>query len=376
VAVSAGLAGCGESTTAHIARSARAASEQLHAPTRPTAVAARVGPYSITGAALDRFLVAAQSDEPASELLVPPRFSACVAHLEAQSAAADEPRLGTAQLARECQTRYQELQQTVLDRLISDDWLIGGARELGVHISDGEVRAGVDRYRREHFSSDAQFRRLLAGRTVADLAFETRAKLAAEAIRQALDRRVGPIGQAAVVSYYDANRLQYLVTAERDLKIARTATEAAAAKVKAEVASGKSFASVVKHLPIGQPINSRDGLVRELQPHVYGEPSLNQAIFTAKPGVLTGPIQTWFGYFVFDVTRVRFQHERPLREVQASIRRQLISPLQQRALAAFVKQWTAAWTARTSCSPETIAPKCRQYKGGSTGPAEEPSPLS
>jgi parvulin-like peptidyl-prolyl isomerase len=368
--------GCGDSTTPHIARPARDASKQLRVPARPTAVAARVGPYTITGATFDRFLAAAQSSEPASELLVPPRFNACVAHLEAQSAAAEEPMLGRAQLTRECQTRYQELQQTVLDRLISDDWLIGGARELGVRVSDGVVRASVDRYRREHSSRDAQFRRFLAGRTVADVAFEARAKLAATAIRQALDRRAGSIGQAAIVSYYDEHRFQYLVTAERDLKIARTATEAAAAKVKAEVASGKSFASVVAHLPTKQPINSGDGLVMELQPDVYGEPSLNEAIFTANPGVLTGPIATWFGYFVFDVTRVRFQRERPLTEVQASIRRQLITPLQQRALAAFVKRWTAAWTAQTDCSPENVVPKCRQYRGGPTGPPEEPSPLS
>ncbi len=374
--MSAGLTGCGDSTTAHTVGPARDASGQLRAPARPTAVAARVGPYSITGATLDRLLAAAQSDDPASELLVPPRFSACVAQLEAQSAAAEEPAMGRAQLTRECQTRYQELQQTVLDRLISDDWLIGGARELGVGIGGGEARAGVDRYRREHFSSDSQFRRFLAGRTAADLVFETRAKLAAKAIRQALDRRAGSIGRAAIVSYYDAHRFQYLVSAERDLKIARTATEAAAAKVKAEIASGKSFASVVAHLPIRQPINSGDGLVVGLQPHVYGEPPLNQAIFTARPGVLTGPIATWFGYFVFDVTRVRFQRERPLTEVQTSIRRQLVSPLQQRALAAFVKRWTATWTARTNCSPQTIAPKCRQYRGGTTGPAEEPSPLS
>ena len=374
--MSAGFAGCGDSTTAHIARPARDASEQQRAPAGPTAVAARVGPYWITGATLDRFLAAAQSGEPASERLVPPRFSACVTQLEAQSTAAEEPTPGRAQLTRECQTRYQELQQTVLDRLISDDWLIGGARELGVAVSDREVRAGVDRYRREHFSRDAQSRRLLAGGTLADLAFETRAKLAAEAIRQAIDRRAGSIGRAAIVSYYDAHRFQYVVSAERDLKIARTATEAAAAKVKAEIASGKSFASVVAHLPIRQPVNSGDGLVVELHPHEYGEPSLNQAIFTAEPGVLTGPIRTWFGYFVFDVTRVRFQHERPLTEVQASIRRLLLSPLQHRALVAFVKQWTAAWTARTSCSPEDVAPKCRQFRGGPTGPPEEPSPLS
>jgi parvulin-like peptidyl-prolyl isomerase len=102
--------------------------------------------------------------------------------------------------------------------------------------------------------------------------------------------------------------------------------------------------------------------VLELQPHVYGEPKLNRAIFAATPGVLTGPIGTSYGYFVFDVVKIRFEHEQPLREVQASIQRQLARPLQERALAGFIKQWRAKWTARTDCSPGDVVPECRQFK--------------
>jgi PPIC-type PPIASE domain len=356
LAVTIGIGACAESSKpVHAAARVDIASEQLRGLATPVGVVARVGPDSITGATFDRFLGAELRNEPASERLVPPDFSTCVAHLQSEAMALGEHSPGPSQLRRECQTRYQTLLRTVLDRLISDEWLIGSARELDVPVNDQEVQASFSRYR--HSNSQAE-------KKLTDIAFETRAKLASQAIRRAIKDRVPPITNAQIADYYNQHRFEYLATAGRDLKIARAQTEASAVKVKAEIASGKSFASVVKTLPLQQPFDSKEGLVLELQPHVYGEPKLNRAIFTATPGVLTGPIGTSYGYFVFDVTRIRFEHETPLARVQASIRLQLARPLQEQALATFMKQWKTTWTARTDCSPGYIAPDCRQYSSG------------
>jgi foldase protein PrsA len=376
LALAAGLMACGGVRPDHVAPQAGVTPDQLGGPANPEAIVVRVGPYSIAGATLNRFVRAELRSEPSSEQLVPPDFSACVAHLEAESAAIGERPRGPSQLRRECQTRYRAVAQAVLDRLISYEWLIGGARELGVPIGDREAKVSLDRYRHEDFPSGAQFRRFLAGRTLADIMLETRAKLAPAAVRRAIKDRVRPMTQAQIMSYYALHRFQYLLAAERDLKIARTATEAAAVKVRAEIASGRSFASVVGRLSVRQPVNSNEGSVLELQPHTYGEPNLNQAIFTAAPGVLVGPVRTWFGYFVFEVTRIRFERERPLAQVQAAIRRRLARPLQEQALAGFVKQWRTRWTARTDCSPGYVVPECRQFRGSPAPSPEGLSPLN
>jgi hypothetical protein len=377
-----GLAACGTGAPARVAKGAGVASARRDAstpppePVAPGAVVARVGPYTIAGAMLNRWLDAELSLEPASERPVPPHFSACVANLKAHAAAGGQTALGTAQLSSECQARYREVLETVLDRLIADDWLIGGARELSVPVGEHAVKLAVERYLHDHHASEtAQLHSLLAGRTLADLELETRAKLATAAIHSALDERVTPVTHAELTSYYNLHQFEYIVAASRDLEIARTKSEAAAAKAKSEIASGASFASVVAKLGVPQPIDSGDGAVVGLQPHFYGEPTLNQAIFTATPGVLSGPIQTWFGYFVFEVTRIEFQRERPLAEVQASIRQTLLVPRERQALAAFVKRWTASWTARTDCSSRDVVPHCSQFSGSPLGP-EEPPPLS
>jgi hypothetical protein len=283
--------------------------------------------------------------------LVPPQFNACVARLRAEAAAIGEHASGASKLRTECQTRYQAVLQAALERLISDEWWIVGAREFGVPVSERE------------------------GRRSADVALEATARLASEAIRRAVLGRVARVTRAQIVSYYKQHRFEYLVAGERDLRIARTLTRAAAVTVKADVSSGMSFASVVKRLTVQQPIDSGDGLVLELQPHTYGEPNLNEAIFTAAPHVLSGPIDTWFGYFVFEVTKIGSEREKPLAEVEASIRQRLERPTQERALSAFNKQWNATWTARTSCSPGDVVPKCREFKGVPVAPPEDLSML-
>jgi PPIC-type PPIASE domain len=340
LAIACGLSACG--TSNRVAARASDPSPQLRPPTGPEAVLVRVGSHPITGNMVDD-LLRAEQEQPGGEPLDPPAFSACVAHLRSESAAAGASPPPAQQLRRECQTRYEELLRTALERVISDEWLIEGEREAGAPVNEGHAP------------------------------LETRAKLAAVAIRTAVTNGVRPITSEQIDHYYEVHRFVYLTEGERALKIVRTQTVASAAKAKAEIASGKSFAHVAKAQSIEQPVDSMEGLVLELHPHYYGEPHLNEAIFTAQPGVLLGPIGTWFGYFVFDVTKISSEHVKPLAEVEASIRAKLARPSQAQALAAFLAHWKTTWTARTSCDPGDVVPDCRQSKGAPAASLESPS---
>jgi parvulin-like peptidyl-prolyl isomerase len=352
LAVILGLAGCGGSGSADHAKRAgtpsgrqvSVASEEPSGLASPGAVVARVGPYPITGALFDRYAEAQLNGPSSSEQLSPPEFSSCVGGLQAQAASLGEHAAGVSQLRKECKERYQELLQAALEHAISDEWLIGGARELGVPLGGSAT-------------------------------LETKAKRAVNAIRGAIRDRAESVTHAQIASYYARNRFEYLAAGSRDLEIARTKTKDEAAKVKAEIASGESFASVVRKLPVGQPIDSGKGLVLGLQPHYYGEPNLNQAIFTATPGVLVGPVNTWFGYFVFKVTKIDSEHMTPLADVEATIRKDLVEPRETQALAAFNKRWSVTWTAETDCSPGYVVPKCRQFTGTPLAPPDANPPL-
>lgn len=354
LALAGGLAACGGGgpvrnggSPAPVATQASAVARPLRAPANPSAVVARVGPYPITGATIARFIAAQQSSWSASERLVAPDFTACVAHLRSESAGRNEAPPAASQLRSECQTRYLGLVESSLERLIADEWVIGAARELGLPID-------------EH------------------VALPARVKLASAAIRRAVMGRIPTVTQAQIASDYAHHRFQYLASAQRDVEIVRAFTGSAAAKARAEIEAGKSFASVVARLTregVHPTAFTLEGLGMEVRPGEWGEPNLMEAIYAAKPGVLSEPVNTWYGWFVFRVTRVRFEHETPLADVQASIRRQLQDPPQERALAAFIKRWRATWRARTVCSPGDVVAECRQSKGSLAAAPEGPPAL-
>ncbi len=71
----------------------------------------------------------------------PPKYTACIAHLQA---IAPKPAKGQtapteAQLKSQCEQQYKSLQQEVLGFLISASWVIGEGESLGVKVSDKEV---------------------------------------------------------------------------------------------------------------------------------------------------------------------------------------------------------------------------------------------
>jgi hypothetical protein len=331
VVMASALVACGTSSPDRPASRRSDPPPRLFVSSSGDAVVARVGARAIT-AAMVAAAVRAEQGDAGAEPLQPPGFDACVARLRSEAAAIGASALPASQLRGECGKRLEEALQTALERLISEEWLVEGAREAGAPVGGG-------------------------------LRLEARAERAVEAIRRAVYGSIAPVEPAQVLRDYRAHRFEYLAAGERNLEIVRAASLAAAAKAKAEIVSGRSFARVAKEQSPRQPVDSSEGVVLRLQPHFYGEPNLNEAIFTARPGVLTGPVDTWFGYFVFEVTKVLSEHETPLAQVRAAIQGRLEAPRRERALAAFLQRWRATWKGRTDCGPGAVVPDCRQFQG-------------
>ena len=336
----------------------------------PGEVVVRVGGHAITKEVFAHALAGLEKFEglTAAVAPVPPGYTACIAHLEATSSGSASSR---GALRGECEKQYRQLVQEALDPLISRWWVVGGAAEAGVSVSDAEVRRQVARD-----EAGAGRARLLAnladaGETLAELAVETRVKLLAEKIRHKLAAETGKVTAARVLAYYDAHRSEFATPQRRRLYIARTATSREALKVKSEILAGRSFASVVKGLSLAQPIYSKDGLVPGYESHMYRQAPLNEAILKARLGTVEGPVRITLGYYVFEVTRVTPAVQEPFAKARASIEAKLPTQLYDERLSAFVKGWRARWRARTRCEPGYVVAKCA---GGPTA-AEDPYTL-
>jgi foldase protein PrsA len=328
----------------------------VDAVSEPGAVVARVGGQVITKAAFAHALAGViKSEGPSLVAPVPPDFTLCIQHMQATAPSGSRP--STAAARSTCRSQYQMFLTQALDHLISQEWVIGGAAEAGVKVSEAEVQQDLKRI--AHGRSRAQVAARLAvyGETLADFALDTKVQLLAEGIRHQIAVRTEHVTQAQVVSYYNQNKRLFGVPRRRVLEIARAGTEAEALKIKRELASGRSFASVVKNLP-DQPIYSTDGLVAGYESGLYRERPLNQAIFAAKPNVLSGPVKIFLGYYVFEVKRTLPAIQDSLAQVQATIKARLPNEMYKTAIAAFIKNWRARWKAKTTCQSGYLVAKC------------------
>jgi foldase protein PrsA len=299
----------------------------------------------------------------------PPSYSACIAHLKA---IAPKPSAGQsapteAQLKSQCEQQYQSLKQEVLSFLLSSQWVIGEASDLGVHVSDSEVKKRFEQIKTQQFPKAAEFEKFLAssGQTASDLLLRVKLNLLSSKIQQKIIKSKGNVSQAQVAKYYKENPQRFGTPEKRSLKIILTKNEAEAAKAKREIESGKNFSSVAKSASIDPTTKANGGVLVGVVKGQEAAP-LDAAIFSAKPNVLVGPVKTAFGYYIFEVTGATPGNQQSLVQAQASIKQQLTATQQQAALTSFVKEFKKKWTGRTDCRTGYLVMDCKQYKAPKT----------
>jgi PPIC-type PPIASE domain len=362
LAVLLALGGCGGGSHDAAESSAATGDSVLSAgvPSDPGVVVVRTGGHVISQAAFAHaFAAAIKSEGPGAVVPVPPAFTACIKHLQA-SPGSSTSTASVATLKTECQQQYDAFAKQALDPLISQQWVIGGATEEGVSVSEAELDQAVNKDVRGETHAQAVRQLAAQGETWAQFVLRTKVQLLAEGIRGVFMKQTEHVTPAQILAYYDAHQSALGVPPRRGLEIARVASKAEALKVKREIASGKSFATVVKSLPLVQPIFSKNGLVSEYQSGLYHQTILNGAIFAAKPGVVSGPVQISLGFYVFEVTRLLPGVQVPLSQVQAGIQKQLAGELYKQAFSAYVASWRKRWRARTHCQPDYVVAKCSE----------------
>jgi foldase protein PrsA len=298
----------------------------------------------------------------------PPKYTQCIARLKAQSKATKGQAPPTeAQLKSQCEQQYKTLQQEVLGFLISSTWVLGEANSLGVKLSDKEVKKQFEKIKSQQFPKSAEFEKFLktSGQTVSDLLLRVKLNLLSSKIQQKIVKQKSKVTHAQIEKYFKNNPKRFGVAEKRNLLIILTKTEAQAKKAKQEVESGKSFASVAKRVSIDPTSKSNGG---KLPGVVKGqeEKALDAAVFSAKKGVLSGPVKTPFGYYVFEVQTITPGSQQTLKQAEASIKSQLTATQQQSALSKFVKDFKKKWMAKTECRAGYMVADCKGYKAPKT----------
>jgi foldase protein PrsA len=129
----------------------------------------------------------------------PPKYTACIAYLEAN---APQPVKGqskptASQLKSQCQQRYVGLQRKVLSILITFDWMSGEIADQGAKVTDGEVKQAFQRFEHEEFSTEADFHKYLTytGMSISDVLLLMRNTVLGTKLQQKALAKKGPTVQ-------------------------------------------------------------------------------------------------------------------------------------------------------------------------------------
>lgn len=293
----------------------------------------------------------------------PPSFTACIAHLketEPKPTKGQKPKTES-ELKTQCEQQYKALQQQVLGFLISSEWVLGQAEEMGVKLGDAQVVKHFNELKKQQFPKEAEFQKFLAstGQSVSDLLLRVKLSMLSTKIQEKITKAKKTVSEAEVAKYYNEHKSQYGQPERRDLRVVLTKGEADAKKAKSEIESGKSFASVAKSKSIDPTSKNTGG---ELPGVVKGEEqkALSEAVFAAKQGVLSGPVKTPFGYYVFEVKGIHAPTQQSLSQVKATIKQQLVAQGQQGSLSKFVKEFQKKWKDRTECRSGYVVQDCKE----------------
>jgi len=324
----------------------------------PGNAVAQVGSAPITQAALDHWMAVANDAGQAANgtaappLPVPPDFTACIAGQKKQAANASSTHSALKAL---CQQQYTSLVQEVMQYLIESLWIEGEAHDKGVKVTDAQVEKSYEQQRKTSkppLTTTKALDTFLAksGQTITDLKWRTYVNLLENGLLLQLQTKTSKVSSAQIAAYYHKN-LKSLVTPQtRNIHVVEVAKLATANKVKSLLASGTPYQQVATQYSTDPTSKAAGGSMPGVR---VGSVTLPQqataAVFAASKGVLSGPVKTAFGYYVFTVDTIVPASTPTLAQATARIKAAIVSTQYQAASAKITHDYKTKWPALTTC---------------------------
>jgi foldase protein PrsA len=329
---------------------------------------ARVGDSLVHTTTFNHWLrVAALSSQPPGSTSAPvvpdpPNFTACVAAKQqtAPKPAKGQPTPTADQFKAQCKQEYESERDQVLQFLIQAKWIEGEAKDMGIKVSDKEVRTSFETQKKQSFPNESQYQQFLksSGMSEPDILLRVKLDLLSKKIRDKVTKGKDKVTDADITSYYNKNRQRFSQPESRDLEVVLTKSRPRAEQALAAVRSGQSFGAVARKFSIDQASKAQGGKLPDVTPGQQ-EKAFDAAIFKAGKGQLTGPVKTQFGYYVFEVTKITPPSQQSLAQAKPTIKQLLASQGQQKALNDFVKDFQKKWKDQTNCRNGYVIQLCK-----------------
>jgi foldase protein PrsA len=317
------------------------------------------------------------SGQPNATVPDAPEYTKCVENKRktAPKPAKGQPKTTDEQLKEQCKQEYEQLRDQVLQLLTSFEWIEGEAEEMGITVTDAEVKKSFEQQKKQSFPKDADYQKFLKdyGQTEQDVMQRVKLDLLSNKIRDKVIEGKDKVTDAQIEDFYNKNKERFAQPERRDLRIVLTKGEAKANQAKAALDGGQSWKAVAKQYSIDEASKAQGG---KLPAQAEGtlEKALDEAVFKAKRGAISGPVKTQFGYYVFEVEKVQKASQQTLAQAKETIRQTLQSQNQQKALDKFVADFQKKWKERTECREGYVTQQCKNAPKATPTPSAATPP--
>ncbi|MDX6692014.1 MAG: foldase protein PrsA [Solirubrobacteraceae bacterium] len=333
----------------------------------PGNAVARVDDESITKDQFNHWMGIAQATSQgaaASSRTVynPPDFTACVAKLKSSTPkpAKGQPKPTDATFKAQCKTQYEQFRDQVLQFLISEKWIRKESKDQGIKFTKADLDKEAAKVFKQSFPKQGDLEKFLksAGMTLDDARLQVGFNTLSTKLRTKVIKDADPVTNADISKYYAKNKSKFATPEKRDIRVVLTKTKAKAEQARAALDSGQSWKVVTKKYSIDKGSAAKGGVLAGL-PKGNQEKTLDDAIFGAQKGKLTGPVKTQFGYYVFAVQKITPAQQQTLKQASATIKQQLATERQRTVITKFSDDLRKKWKAKTNCRKGYVTQDCK-----------------
>jgi foldase protein PrsA len=325
---------------------------------------ANVDGTSITKADFNRWLaISARSAGATGGTVVvpdPPTYAKCIAALRAQQKPAKgQPAPSTETLRAQCKAQDQQLRQQTMATLLQTAWVEGEAKREGVSATDAEVKQQLAVTKKQSFPTAAAYNRFVkqSGMTQADILERVKVQLLAQKITKKIQSSSAPVSDAQVSQYYNQHKSQFAVPERRDLELILTKTQAQAQQARSAVEGGMSWKDAAKKYSTDPASKATGGVLRGVAKGQEDQ-ALDKAAFSAKKGVIVGPVKGQFGWYVVRVMNISAPQQQSLAQARPQIKALLTQQGSQQKMGAFIQDFQKRWKAKTKCRAGYLVQLC------------------
>ncbi len=214
-------------------------------------------------------------------------------------------------------SQNKDLRTKFLDNLVTKRMLIKAAKESGVK-EDEEMRRRLEEYKNE----------LLLNRY--------------------LKERLGNIKvtDAEARAYYERHKDEFTTPKEVKARHILVKSQSEAGKIYKKLQKGANFAQLAKKYSIDKASAKKGGELGFFTRADMVKP-FSDAAFSLKPGEISKPVKTPFGYHIIQVEEVKPPQQKSFKEVKEEIKKQIFQEKQQAAFDKLVAQVKKKWKVET-----------------------------